>query len=93
MLAETRVNLKILDMVEHCHLEFTENPYRQYPKPLIGFNSEAEAVIIDGDMQQLFGKGVLEETDPTYGQWISTILLRKKENGSYRLILNIKGLN
>ena len=23
-------NIKILDMVEHCHLEFTENPYQQY---------------------------------------------------------------
>ena len=83
---------KILDMVEHCHLEFTANPYQQYPKPPIKFHSE-EAAIIDGEIQQLLGKGVLEETDPTYGQYVSTIFLRKKKNGSYRLILNLKGLN
>ena len=83
---------KILDMVEHCHLEFTENPYQQYPKPPIKFNSE-EAAIIDGEIQQLLGKGVLEETDPTYGQYVFNIFLRKKKKGSYRLILNLKGLN
>ena len=83
---------KILDMVEHCHLEFTENPYQQYPKPPIKFNSH-EAAIIDGEIQQLLGKGVLEETDPTHGQYVSTIFLRKKKNGSYRLNLSLRGLN
>ena len=43
---------KILDMVEHCHPEFTENPYQQYPKPPIKFNSD-KAAIIDGKTQQL----------------------------------------
>ena len=52
---------KILDMVQHCHLEFTENPYQQYPKPPIKFNSD-EAAIIDCEIQQLLEKGVLEET-------------------------------
>lgn len=83
---------KILDMVEHCHLEFTEHPYQQYPKPPVRFNSE-EAALIDGEIHQLLNKGVLEETDPSYGQYVSTIFLRKKKNGSYRLILNLKGLN
>ena len=41
----------------------------------------------------MLGKGVLEETDPTYGQYVSTIFLRKKKNGSYTLILNLRGLN
>ena len=43
---------KILDMVEHCHPDFTENPYQQYPKPPIKFNSD-KAAIIDGETQQL----------------------------------------
>ena len=72
--------------------QFTEDPYQQYLKPPIKFNSE-EAAIIDGEIQQLLDKGVLEETDPTYGQYVSAIFLRKKKNGSYRLILNLKGLN
>ena len=82
-------------MVEHCHLEFITTPYQQYPMPLIRFNS-SEGAIIDGEIQQLLSKGVLEETEPSYGQYIlyiSTIFLRKKKNGSYRLILNLKGLN
>ena len=82
----------ILDIVEHFHLEFTKNPHQQYPKPPIKLNSE-EAAISDGEIQQLLGKGVLEETDLTYGQFVSTIFLRKKKNGSYRLILNLNGLN
>lgn len=80
------------DMVEHCHPEFTENPFQQYPKPPIRFYSE-EAAIIGGKIQQLLSKWVLEETDPTYGQYVFTIFLRKNKNGSYRLILNQKGLN
>ena len=35
---------KILDMVKHCHLEFTENPYQHYPKPRIKFNSDEAAI-------------------------------------------------
>ena len=38
-------------------------------------------------------KGFLSKPAPTYGQYISTIFLRKKKNGSYRLILNLRGLN
>ena len=83
---------KILDMVENCHLEFTENPYQQYLKPPIKFNSD-EAAIIDGKKKQQLGKGVLEETDPTYGHYVSTSFLRKKKNYSYRLNLNLRGLN
>ena len=82
----------ILDMVEHCHLEFIENPFQQYPMPPIKFNRH-EAAIIDAEIQKLLCKGVLEEAVPSYGQYISTIFLRKKKNGSYRLILNLKGLN
>ena len=49
---------KILDMVEHCHLEFNENPYQQYPKPPIKFNSD-EAAIIDGKKNNNLVKGFL----------------------------------
>lgn len=49
---------KILDMVEHCHPEFTENPYQQYPKPPIKINSD-EAAIIDGKKNNNLVKGFL----------------------------------
>ena len=68
----------ILDMVEHCHLEFITTPYQQYPMPPMRFNSN-EAAIIDGEIQQLLCKGDLEETAPSSGQYMSTIFLRKKK--------------
>ena len=74
----------ILDMVQHCHLAFITIPYQQHPMPPMRFNSN-EAAIIDGEIQQLLCKGVLEETTPSYGQYISTIFLRKKE----KLLLQI----
>ena len=50
------VRKKYSHMVEHCHLQFTENPYQQYPKPPIKFNSE-EAAIIDGEYNNCLVKG------------------------------------
>ena len=35
-----------------------------------GYSHKSDAAIIDGEIQQLLGKGVLEETDPTYGQYV-----------------------
>ena len=65
---------KILDMVEQCHLEFTEHPYQQHPKPPVRFNPK-EAALIDGEIKQSLIKGVLEEIDPSYGQYVSKMVL------------------
>lgn len=35
-----------------------------------GCSHKSDAAIIDGEIQQLLGKGVLEETDPAYGQYV-----------------------
>ena len=35
-----------------------------------GCSHKSDAAIIDGEIQQLLGKGVVEETDPTYGQYV-----------------------
>ena len=83
---------KILDMVQHCHLEFTELPSQHYNLPPVGFNTRG-AKIIDDEIKTLLNKGVIEEAQPSQHQVISSIFLRKKKNGSYRMILNLKGLN
>ena len=83
---------KILDMVQHCHLEFIELPSQHYNLPPIRFNTR-EARITDDEIKTLLNKGVIEEAQPSQHQVISSIFLRKKKNGSYRMILNLKGLN
>ena len=83
---------KILDMVQYCHLEFIELPSQQYNLPPIGFNTK-EAKIIDDEIKTLLNKGVIEEAQSSQHQVISSIFLRKKKNGSYRMILNLKRLN
>ena len=85
-------DLKILDMVQHCHLEFIEIPSQHYNLPPIRFNTRG-AKIIDDEIKTLLNKGVIEEAQPSQHQVISSIFLRKKKNGSYRMILNLKGLN
>ena len=61
--------------------------------PPMRFNSN-EAAIIDGEIQQLLCKVVLEETAPSSSQYIDLYhFAQKKKNGSNRLILNLKGLN
>ena len=83
---------KILDMVQHCHLEFIKLPSQLYNLPPIRFNKR-EAKIIDDEIKTLLNKGVIDEAQPSQHQVISSIFLRKKKNGSYRMILNLKGLN
>ena len=83
---------KILDMVQHCHLEFIELPSQHYNLPPIRFNTR-EPKLIDDEIKTLLNKGVIEEAQPSQHQVISSIFLRKKKNGSYRMILNLKRLN
>lgn len=84
---------KILDMVQHCHLEFIELPSQHYNIPPIYLFNTREAKIIDNEIQTLLNKGVYEESQPLQHKVISSIFLRKKKNGSYRMIFNLKRLN
>ena len=44
-------------------------------------------------MSKLLEKGVIEPCVPETGEFISTIFLRPKKDGSHRMILNLKKLN
>ena len=78
-------------MVQHCHLEFIDNPC-QHSRPPTRVNP-TEAGIIDVEIENLLLKRMLEETVFSEGQVISNIFLRKKKNGSYRMILNLKAVS
>ena len=60
---------KILDMVPHCHLEFTELPSQHFNLPPIRLKTR-EAKIIDDEIKTLLNKGVIEEAQPSQHQVI-----------------------
>ena len=79
-------------MVQHCHLEFTELLSQHFNLPPIRFNTRG-AKIINDEIKTLLNKGVIEEAQTSQRQVISSTFLRKKKNGSYGMILNLKRLN
>ena len=65
----------------------TNNTFTQYP-----FKKE-EHSFIQGEIQRLRDLGAVVQTTHEVGEYISPIFLRPKDDGSYRLILNLKKLN
>ena len=55
--------------------------------------SEEEKGIIDGEVQKLGEKQVIEEVTPVWDQVISNVFLRPKPDGQYRMILDLTELN
>ena len=83
----------ILDTVQHCHIEFKQgSSCDQHNVRVQKFNS-TEQNIIDAEILRLCEKGVLEETTHCKGEFISPIFTRRKKDGTYRLILNLKEFN
>ena len=67
-------------------------PRQAYVRQEIQFD-QMEQIIIDKEMTHLLALEVIEHTCHSSGEYISTIFVRKKKNGKYRMILNLKGLN
>ena len=76
---------------EHCHLEIG-NPNQTRPRPEIEFDSN-EKEIIDSEIAHLLELGVIEPAVHSPAEYISTIFVRIKKSGKYRMNLNLKGLN
>ena len=55
--------------------------------------NEKESAIISEELSKLKHKGVVKEIPKSEVKYVSTIFLRPKKDGSYRLILNLKKLN
>jgi hypothetical protein len=48
-----------------------------------------EAIVLDNELEKLLKKGVVEIATHSEGKFISTIFLRPKKTGGYRMILNL----
>ena len=83
----------ILNSVKHYKIEFENGePQQCMPPKEINFTQQ-EREVIDMEIDKLLVKGVISETAHCPGEYISTIFLRPKKDGGYRLILNLKNLN
>ena len=70
--------------------DFNEPPHQSYPLPEMQF-SEQEKLFICAEITALLEKHVLQKVEHVPGEFVSNIFLReKRENGKYRMILNLK---
>ena len=82
---------EILETVTGQHIEFNETPVQINP-PFQPCWGEKEACIIDTEISDLLSKGVITESVHECDEFISTIFLRPKKDGTHRVILNLKSL-
>ena len=79
-------------MIDGLQLNMTEFPYQQtVPKPL-NFNSEEE-LATDQLISELLCKNAITRCEHEPGEFISKIFLRRKANGSFRMILDLSSFN
>ena len=83
---------EVLSTVKGQLIEFTSTPYQDRVPTQKTFSAE-ESAIIQSEIDKLLQKEVIAPARNEPGQFISTIFLRPKPDGSHRMILNLKQLN
>ena len=83
----------VLETVKGCRIDLVQTPYQSLlPKPLSV--SDQEAKIIDSEIETMIQKQVIVPSEHEEGEFVSGIFLRpKKEQGKFRIILNLKPFN
>ena len=82
----------VLDTIQSYRIEFVGLPC-QYDTPKEIPFSRTEAAVISCEIEKLLQKGAVKETCHTPGEFISNMFLRPKKDGSFRPIINLRGLN
>jgi hypothetical protein len=82
----------ILNYVMGVNIEFNDQHPSQYAAKVRHFNM-SETAIIGNEINKLLSKGVIIPSIHEPGEFISSIFLRLKKDGSYRMILNLKFFN
>ena len=83
----------VLDLVQHAHLKFCEGFEPKQLKNVQPYQMTQEVIIVDNELEKLIQKGVITRVREEREVYLSNIFLRPKKNGTFRLILNLKGLN
>lgn len=83
---------QILDTIRGVNIDF-ENVIDQVSMPPKLHFKPQELAKMSGQIERMKEKGIVEETEPSDGQFISNIFCRPKKDGTVRIILNLKHLN
>ena len=91
-LAEITVDPTILDLVRGYKLEFLSRPIQEYIRnPLQFLHAESEKM--DSEVATLLERGALNMVKPVSGQFLSSLFLVPKRDGSSRPVIDLKELN
>ncbi|MEW8542095.1 MAG: reverse transcriptase domain-containing protein, partial [Candidatus Thiodiazotropha sp.] len=83
----------ILNVIkEGYEIEFESEPCSNCNRKPINFNAKEQDIISDL-LRKFENKGVIIESEHEPGEILSNIFIRPKQDGSYRLILNLSRLN
>ena len=88
---EFKSDPEILDTVSGMTIEFDDA--RKALQPRANHCSKWEKTCIEIELHTLMKKGVVKESFPEQGEILSAIFLHPKQDGSFRLILNLKQAN
>jgi len=83
---------EILNTVEGQTIEFIVQPIQVKPPYQPQWANE-KTKFMDSEILALLEKGIIEHAVRDKNEFISTIFLRPKKDGNYRMILNLKSLN
>ena len=88
-----RLTRNILQYVQGVKISFIEGvvPHQQAYRPGV-FNAQQHD-IVHNEIQSLLLKGVLKESHSEPGEFVSSLFLRPKSDGSFSMILNLKQFN
>ena len=82
----------LIDTIQHYHIEFSNTPFQKHIPREICFSDHESSMITD-EIAKMLQKGAIVETHHSKGEYISNIFLRPKKDGSFRPIINLRGLN
>ena len=83
---------EILDIVQHCHIDFIDDPCKYSNYGQRNFSNQQQ-VVIDTEVVQLLQLRVIGQSVPEVGECFSPIFVVPKLDGSHRLIFNFKTCN
>ena len=83
---------EILDYVQHCHIEFIDDPSKYSIYGHRNFDSQQQSLITT-EVCKLLQFGVIASSVHEVGECISPIFVIPKPDGSHRLIFNFKHCN
>ena len=82
----------ILDVVQGKKINWVSVPFQTKEPKELRFSQEVSKAL-DGEVLKMVEMGVIEPCQNTAPQFISTLFLRNKKDGSVRPIINLKHLN